>query len=781
MIRIFLNNILCTDAPKNVDSLNEDLALNDQSNGYVYQITGSILFIGSDYDYLRGLYDGGYCTDVDIDIQYSVDGGFWESKSKGIIKLVSLKWDLVKKQVEAPITDNSFLSKINNNKSIKFKLGNDFHGEVLSKNGVDCSSKFIINEGVQLFSPMTGRYFYQESTYVKTNPPWADGEGDTVNLIPQPRKGMLIYDALNLSIALMTDNEVDFASTFFSYSYTAPETYNNEAWGIVMSGKQIRMGSTFPEISFGDLFNDLHKLFNVYFSLETNSAGKPTIRIENEAYFRQANSNTYFNDVTTMVESINMDMIYAKIILGCSKKEITFPIGEVSLVEHNQEEFPLTGICNTDNALDLRLTTLVINTNSISKVLPPISGFNYGNLIFQKYTNEECDPGTGGFHQKVVDSDADFQIKLVGDGYLVNNPLTDRWSYVEGVLTNADILLYDVLLEVDNTGLTKPYSMYAPSNDDSYDDDVFLIQVDRDIAASNEIFAKITNITLPGLYLYNELYANYVTITNRLGGIAQSIVDSLSDGNDEFNSLLTTNTIFDDTTLNVRMFETSQDAYRRLLFDDDSTGPTYFDTNGNFNDATGQYTVPQAGYYSANCSIKISNSTADDFIQQVELVRISSNGGNGDSATELTTIVNTTTHTFTLSKVFYCEIGDTIEVWIKQRFGLAGIYLNQYIPWSVSSASYGAVGNFCTFGVDAVYNGGGLVPASTPNEVRLNNFEADLHITRDEMDSIIANPFKYYHTNYGIGSYITGYIGKVSRNILSGISTMQIFKRKNGV
>jgi len=781
MIRIFLNNTLCTDSPKGVDSLNESLSLNDSANGYVYQITGAIIFIGSDYDFLRALFDAGYCTDVDVDIQYSEDGGLWVSKSKGIIKLVAVKWDLVKKQVECPVTDNSFLSKINNNKSIKFRLGDDFHGEVLSKNGVDCSAKFVINEGVQLFSPMTGRYFYQESEYTKTSPPWADNEGDTISLVPPPRKGMLIYDALNLIIAMMTDDEVDFTSTFFSYSYTAPETYNNEAWGILMSGKQIRLGSTFPYISFGELFDDLHKLFNVYFSLEVAASGKPVIRIENEDYFRQTNSNVYFDGVTSMTESIDINMIYSSIILGCSKSESAFPIGNVSLVEHRQEEFPLTGVCNIDNALDLRLTSLVINTNSIAKVLPPISGFNYGDLILHKYTTEECDAGTGGFYQDITDTDADFQIKNIGDGYLINNPLTDRWSYTAGILDNDNVFSYDVLLQVDNTGLTKPYNLYAPSNFEGYDEDTFLIQVDRDIAAADEVFAKLTTITLPTLYLYNELYANYVTITNRLGGIAQSIVDSLSDGNDEFNSILTSTKIFDDTTLNTYMFDTTQASYRRLRFNDDSTGPTYFDTNSNYDSTLGIYTVPQPGYYHAVCDVEVTNNSGADYIQQVELVRISSNGGGGDSVAELTTILDLTSYTFSLDKVFYCEVGDRIEVWIKKRFGLAGLYLNQYLPWSETALGYGCQANSGTFGVSAVYNGGGLVPASTPTEVRLSNYEADLHITRDEMDGIIANPFKYYHTNYGIGNYVTGYIGKITRGILSGISTISIFKKKNGV
>ena len=796
MIRILLNNVQCTDSPKGVESLNETLELSRKQHGYIYQITGSITFIGTDYDFLRALYDADYCQDVDIDIQYSADGGnFWQSKVKGIIKLVGNNWDLIKRQVECPITDNSFLAKINNNRKTKFYLGGS-KDIVLSKNGVDVTYKWIKNDAIQLFSPITGRLFNLESTYVKTDPPWDDGVGDTVNLIPPPRTGMLIWDALNLIIAIMSDDEVDFKSDHFAYSYTNPSTYNDEAWGVLMSGRQIRHGggkySGCPYISFEDLFNDLFKIFNVYFCMEVSAAGKPVFRVEPEYFFRQQNSEVYFNDVTSMVEGIDMGLIYSKIKLGCSKMESDFPIGDVHLVMHEQEEFPLDGTCNVDNTLDLQLTTLIINTNSIAKVLPPISGFNFGTQVINKWTNEDtAGGGGGGFNQHIVDSSGDFQEHRVGNGYLIYNPLTNRWTYVNGVFRNNNISIYDIILAVENltypaTGYTKPYKIYEPANFSDYDDETFLIQINKNAGLGcslTNMEALITALPFPNLYIYNTLYANYQVITRHLGGIAQSIVDTLTDVNDQFNSILTLDKIFDDTTLNTYMFSTIQDSYRRLRFNDDTSGPTYFDTNSNYDATTGIYTVPQEGYYHAECSVRVTNSvgTGDDYIQDVELVRISANGEGGDSAAGQTTILDGTSYTFNLDKIFYCSKGDRIEVWIKKRYDInfGNPYYLQYLPWSESASGYGSQANFSTFGVDALYNGGGLIPASTPDDARLFNFDSQLALTRSEMDGLITSPFKYYHTNYGITKYISAFIEKISRSILTGKTTMTKVRGKN--
>lgn len=786
MIRIFLNGVQCTDSPIGVDDLTEELSLNNDLHGYIYQIQGSLTFIGSDYDTLRTLYDADYCQDIDIDIQLSEDFGLsYRSIAKGIIKLAGVKWKQLERQAECPITDNSFLSKINNNSTIEFQIGRT-GGSLLSKNGVDVQYKFVAHDNVQLFSPFRGRYFIAEANFIKAAPVFSPpDEDDQVDLRPFGRNGIFIYDALNCLIAMMTDDEVDFESDFFTYDLASPSDYREIAFAVIMSGLQVRNGTGYPTISFKDFFDDLHKLCNVYFGLEVSATGKPTIRIEREDYFRSVNSDVYFDSVRGLFEYIDLTKVYSKVVLGCSRDGgNNFPVGEIPLVHHVQEEYPLSGNCNVQNDLDLRLSKLIISTNNIAKALPPISGFN-GSSTKRKYTTEETT--AGGTSQTLTDTSGTFQESLIYEKFLIRNVLTNEYSYLTAVIDNDNIYIQDEIFIVDNTGLVKNYEIFTPSDDNGLDEEVFLIQCDRGSSSSATAYAFKTLIDPPAdLYYYNDVYANWRVLERHLGNVCQSVVSNLSDGNDQFLAELTIDQVLDNTTY----FKVVDDYYRRIRFNDDST-PANFDTNGNYDATSGLYTAIQDGYYHSYCSVEFNNSsgasaTAYDFTQQVELVHISASGDVLASESTFTTITYPGSYTFTLDRTFYMSEGDTLGVYIKRPFGLNGIWLNQYVPFSefgVGEIAYGVVGTGgdSFFGVDFLYNGGGLVPTNECEEGRILVGESELSVDRSVFDSVIANPFRYYHTNNGIVNYFSGYIEKISRGLLSGNTTLKQFRKKNGV
>lgn len=775
MLRVFLNNNQCEYGVLGLGDLSRNLELRRDLHGYLLQMDGTVTFVESDYDYLRGLYDSGYCQDVDVDIQHSDLGDFWQTKAKMIIKLAGVSWDRIRRQAECPLVDNSFQSKIYNNRQIVFQLGSRT-GEVFSKNGVDVSSKVVYHSNVQMFAPFRGRYFEDESV-VNTL------EDDVLDYRPPAKSGMFIYDALNLMLAMLTDDDVNFASTFFSYDITDLSTANDEAATMLFTGGQLKNGSTYPKLNFEQFFNDLHKLCNVWFGIEQGSDGKPVFRVEQESYFRQNNSNVYFNSVKELSESIDLAKIYSKVSLGCSQSSSSnFPIGEVPLVHNVQEEFPLSGTCNTSNELSLRLEKLIINTNSIAASLPSVSGFANGGSVKRKYTNEIT---TSAPDQFISDTNAEFLESLIAGGFLIENPRTGVWSYINQVVSGTIIQVFDEVVQVDNTGLTKDYEIYKPKDVSDLEDEVFLIQIDRATSDETIIYAKKTEIDPPAnLFYYNETFANYKVIERHLGGIAQSIVNSLSDGNDEFEAGLTVNDNFADF---VYFLPVPNEQYLRIRFDDDSTLP-YFDTNDNYDTVTGIYTAPQGGYYSTYASIRFTNNSGHDFTQQVEIVKVTATGEVLESESTFTTIVDSSSHTFTLDRVFYLQEGQQIQVVVKKPFALDGIYLNQYVPWAEFDTGgfgfgYGVVGStsLTFFGVDFLYNGGGLVPASTPNDVRLVSIEAEISLDTETFDDIIQNPYKYYHANVEGSTYITGYIEKISHSIETGETTITLFKKQNGV
>lgn len=776
MIRVFLNGVQTSNVPFGIDSLSESLVLSDEVYGYVYQISGTITLQGDDYDTIRALYESEYCQDVTIEIQYSEDGNIWEMKAEGIIKLVSVTWDLVRRQAECPITDNSFLSRINNNRNIKFTLGTPLFTDepVLSKNGVDVTYKWVYHDNVQMFSPLWKRYFEDEAEFT-------DADSADIDLRPQGRKGIFIYDALNLIIAMMTDDEVEFESTYFTYSLATPNSYFGEAFTVLMAGSQIRAGIGAPEISFDELFGDLHRLFNVWFSLEVNTQGKPVIRIEHEDYFRGLDSSQYFNSVESLSENIDLSLLYARIVLGCSEKDKAFPIKDIPLILHSQEEYGLTGICNTDNTLDLRLRSLIINTNSIARVLPPISGFNVGESVIKKYSTESTTAGVAGRYQIIEDSDADFEVKGIDKRYILHETLYDLWTYVADVQSNIGILINDEVFVVDDpsTGIAKNYQIYSPALFDEYDDRVFLVQGDRNTSDETTFYALGTTITLPDVYYYNVDLANYKVIERHLGGLAQDIINQISDGNDEFNSgVIATFASF--TTIPDPM-------YRVIIFDDDSTGPTYFDTNGNYDNTTGFYHVPQAGYYHAECQVNIRNESSlnDTLIYQVELAQLTATNEIVRSVGDFQTITYLANATFTLDGTFACDEGDKLCVIVKRGREVAPS--SQYVSWANTGALIRQPGYSpappvtSTFGVDALFNGGGVLTPSDPTEVRVVEVNSELSCSRDEFDSVIQNPLKYYHIYNMSNGYKTGFIREVARDILSGKTNITLFKKHSGV
>lgn len=777
MLRLLLNGVEVTNPPSGLDSISEEYILDSNLKGYIYQVSGSLKFQGDDYDTIRALYESEYCQDVDIFIQYSEHGNIWEDKIKGIIKLSDCVFDRVRREVECSITDNSFLSKINNNKNIEFELGSS-SGTVLSKNGVDVSSRFVYHDNVQMFSPFRGRYFENEAEF-------QTAEDETIILKPQGRKGIFIYDALNLLVGMMTDDEVDFESSYFSYSLSSPGSYNEEAYAVIMSGMQARIGSGWPTISFYDLITDLHKLCNVWFSLEVGSNGKPVIRVEEESYFRSSDSNVYFNNVETLTEQVDLTKIFANVSVGCSRPSSSnFPLGDIQMLMHRQEEYGLEGTCNVDSTLDLQLQKLIISTNNICMSLDPVTGFRTSGTVIRKYTTQDVTAGVADRYQLVDDSSADFEVQNIERKFIITNTVENTWSYIADINSNIQIMLNDSILTTDDpsTGIAKDYEIFKPSSDTDMDESVLLVQIDKSIIDIYTAYADKTEIwTGLDLWYYNETFSNSNVLTRHMGSsFGQTIITNLTDGNDEFNSEQDQDVPFDDTQFGTYLFTTSQDDYVRVRFKDDTTGPTYFDNNGNYDATTGIYTAPQNGYYHAECSLEVINQTGDDYIQQVGIVRVSVSGDALENEVEQTTILDGTSYVFNLDRTFYLNEGERLEVWIKKRFGLAGGFLNQYLPWSESGLNYGtAAVDTNTFGVDLVENGGASAQIATIVNRPLS-IEAEMSVDRDTFDTLLQNGFKYYHAFDGY-EYATGYLDKVSRGIENGKTNITLFKKHSGV
>lgn len=326
------------------ETLQERFYFSDVIGGYLLEVTGSVEWNGGAYAYLRSLFLSGLCETVDVVITDKCADRTEKNVFTGLIFISDVEFELVSCTAIVEFVDNSFISKIDNNKSIKMYLGVD-----RSKNDVDISA---------FNNPQTNI-----SLRTKAN------VADITNA-----KGWRIFDAFKMLIAFMTDGTVDFVSDFFDYSGSG--TDDTAFYTVLMCGEEIRTssGDVSPYISYEDFYNDTNKIFNLAFSVE-NTTGTPTIRIEPKSYYRQSGEVNYFNNPSELKQRVAKERLYAKVKFGSSQVAGTFTyLPDILFDGFEQEEFHLLGDCNSSAILDLQLSELITDTNIIQDVLPSGTG-----------------------------------------------------------------------------------------------------------------------------------------------------------------------------------------------------------------------------------------------------------------------------------------------------------------------------------------------------------------------------------------------------------------------
>jgi len=326
------------------ETLQERFYFSDVIGGYLLEVTGSVEWNGGAYAYLRSLFLSGLCETVDVLITDKCADGTEKNIFTGLIFISDVEFELISCTAIVEFVDNSFISKIDNNKSIKMYLGVD-----RSKNDIDISAFNTPQTNIALRS--------------KTN------AADITNA-----KGWRIFDAFKMLIAFMTDGTVDFVSDFFDYSGSG--TDDTAFYTVLMCGEEIRTssGDISPYISYEDFYNDINKIFNLAFSVE-NTTGTPTVRIEPKSYFKQSSVVNYFENPAELKQRISKERLYAKVKFGSAQVATVFTyLPDVLFNGFEQEEYHLLGECNSQAILDLQLSELITDTNIIQDVLPSGTG-----------------------------------------------------------------------------------------------------------------------------------------------------------------------------------------------------------------------------------------------------------------------------------------------------------------------------------------------------------------------------------------------------------------------
>ena len=129
-------------------SINED----DSIGARIVSFDAELTFGGDVYNYLYGkLETSGYCELVRVSVQYLCNSGTWQKLVDGYIIVTESTFDIDKCQVKTKVYDETFSTKINNNKSIPFSLL-----LTASKNGTTIVPPTM--RRLDIFNPSTGLF-----------------------------------------------------------------------------------------------------------------------------------------------------------------------------------------------------------------------------------------------------------------------------------------------------------------------------------------------------------------------------------------------------------------------------------------------------------------------------------------------------------------------------------------------------------------------------------------------------------------------------------------------
>jgi hypothetical protein len=346
--------------PLNPEEFGISITEDDSIGARIVSFNNDLVFGGDVFKYLYGkLEQNGYCELVRVQVQYKCASGTWEKLVDGYIIVTESLFDLDKCQVKTKLYDESFSTKINNNKSIPFSL-----------------SLTTTKNGQAVTPPILRRLFMFNPT------------GCTYETNPSPF-GYIMYDVFKHLVTCMSDGLIDFESNFFEYQY--PDTLDTFAFtnGYSIRTKQPREVIT----SFDKLYQTLRNKLNLGIGFEKQSNGRPLLRIEPISYFFQSSASANLYDQPNIEMKFDTSRLYAAVQFGnnkyleqgeCNNGSASCSFVQTPFRGFRDETFGFIGQCNTSNVLNLSGCEIIVDTNAIEDCyVYSIESYDLDNFIIQ--------------------------------------------------------------------------------------------------------------------------------------------------------------------------------------------------------------------------------------------------------------------------------------------------------------------------------------------------------------------------------------------------------------
>lgn len=309
----------------------------------IVSFDNELIFGGDVFGYLYDkLATSGYCELVRVSVQYLCGSGVWEKLVDGYIIATECNFLLDRCQVKTKLYDETFSTKINNNKAIPFSMR-----LTTSKNGTTITPPN--NVSLWVFRPKP-----------------------TVSFYP-PAYGYTVYDVFAHLVNCMSDGLIDFASNYFTAIYPQNEVpfYTN--------GQSIRIkNNTEVLATFQDLYAALRSKLNLGMGFEKQANGRPLLRIELASYFQQSTASVSLYDQPNIEMQFDTSRLYQAADFGnelileagqCDNGDTPCEFIQTPFRGFRSERFGFIGECNTSNVLNLKTSEIIFDTNVIQDIV----------------------------------------------------------------------------------------------------------------------------------------------------------------------------------------------------------------------------------------------------------------------------------------------------------------------------------------------------------------------------------------------------------------------------
>lgn len=356
MVKVVINGTEITETPNGWQDFTNTIRL-DRELKTLFEIADvPITFYEDGYRLLKSAFDTlGFSASYPIQILRENEDGQYIVIFDGTLyfKDIEFQEGIEGYSAKCQLTDNSFFSKIYNNRNIKAKV---YVGK--SKSGIDIdpadywrTTFFKCSDG-SYYSHLTGAGYERNDTSFR------------------------VYDVLRFLVDFMSDGKVQFYSDYFDtgkgagYMITCGLIARFTSGAIGTGVTQELFEENFPDLSFADVFKELDVCDNLAMRVGFTGS-QPYVRIEDRSFLYPTTVLQSFTDVDEITRKTASEYLPAKIKVGSQivtdETFLSFP-AQIRFQGTKEEEYLLLQTSNTDQSEEW-VNSWIIDTNTIEDLV----------------------------------------------------------------------------------------------------------------------------------------------------------------------------------------------------------------------------------------------------------------------------------------------------------------------------------------------------------------------------------------------------------------------------